>query len=71
VIEDPNAEDFCGLNKLILSRQVCRTRLQIAGWVVVSKNDCRSAVSYNVGEDFARVDLAAIKQADSNNSSFD
>jgi hypothetical protein len=42
----------------------------VTGWMVMGKNDCRGTVGYDIGKYFTRMDLAAVHEADGDDTLF-
>ena len=71
VVKNPDAEYLGGLGELLMNGEVGIAGLGIAGWVVVGEDDGGGAVGDYIGEDFARMNLAPVEQADGYGSSLD
>lgn len=71
VIEDADSEYLGGLGELLVNGKVGIAGFGIATWMVVGEDDAGGAVGDYVGEDFARVNLASVEQADGDGSSLD
>jgi hypothetical protein len=71
VVEDAEAEKLGGFGQLVVSAAVGFAGLRVAVGMVVGEDDGGGAISYHVGEDFARVDGRLIEQADSDDALFD
>ena len=64
MVEEAEAQDFCGFFELLCYVAVFGAWFEFSVGVVVGDDDCRSSFGYHVGEDFPRVDVAFVDQAD-------
>jgi len=63
VVEEAEAEDFCGFFELLCDLEVFGAGFQFAVGVVVGDDDGGGSFGEDVGEDFSRVDVAFVDEA--------
>lgn len=71
VVDDAEAENMGGLHELAVYAKVGVAGAKITARVIVGENNRGRAVGNHVGEHLARVNLAAVKQTDCNDSLLD
>ena len=71
VIQHGNAKSFAGLFKLPGEPDVLLAWSEVAGGMIVSKNDRRGTVGDWIGKDLARMYLSFVDQADGNDADSD
>ena len=64
VIKEAKAQDFCGFFELLRDVAIFGAGFQFSVGVVVGDDDGGGSFGYHVGEDFPRVDVAFVDQAD-------
>ena len=64
VVEEAEAQDFCGFFELVCDVAVFGAGFQLSVGVVVGNDDGGGSFGYDVGEDFPRVNVAFVDQAD-------
>ena len=63
MVEEAEAEDFCGLFELFCDQEVFGAGFQFAVGVVVGDDDGGGSFGEDVGEDFSGVDVAFVDEA--------
>ena len=63
MVEEAEAEDFCGLFELFCDQEVFGAGFQFAVGVVVGDDDGGGSFGEDVGEDFSGVDVAFVDQS--------
>ena len=63
MVEEAEAEDFCGFFELLCDLEVFGAGFQFAVGVVVGDDDGGGSFGEDVGEDFSRVDVAFVDEA--------
>ena len=64
VVKEAEAQDFCGFFELLRDVAVFGAWFEFSVGVVVGDDDGGGSFGYHVGEDFPRVDVAFVDQAD-------
>jgi len=70
MVENLEAEDFSCFCKLLVCFCVNVTGFWVAGWVVMGKYDGSGTVCNDICKDFTRMDLAAVHQANGDDTFF-
>ena len=68
MVEHGKPQGFSGGDKLPGNLQAFNTGIEIAGRMIIGKNNRRCPFGYRVGEDFPGMDLGFIDQADGDDS---
>ena len=64
MVKEAEAQDFCGFFELLRDVAVFGAWFEFSVGVVVGDDDGGGSFGYHVGEDFPRVDVAFVDQAD-------